>query len=278
MGAIVWLASYPKSGNTWVRSFLANLIAGTEEPVDINSLGRFCISASSRKWFQRIAPGNADLDRPEVVARLRPKMQAALSGLASGTVLVKTHNCLGDVFGIPLHNMQVTKGAIYIVRNPLDVSVSLASHYGRSIDWVIDFMSKPAAGTRQTSEMVTEVYNSWSNHVQSWTSRPNPHLHVVRYEDMLDRPDSCFTAVARFSGLKRTEDQIERAIKNSSFETLHRQEQLGGFNEKPDSAKMFFREGKPDQWRNVLTQAQVERIVLDHRKQMARFNYVPQDF
>jgi hypothetical protein len=115
---------------------------------------------------------------------------------------------------------------------------------------------------------------SWSRHVASWVDLPPFPVHVVRYEDMQNNPQETFSAIARFSGLPYDADRINRAIKNSSFEVLQRQEHKHGFRERPATAASFFRKGKASAWRNNLDDTQVARIIQDHDEIMKRFNYL----
>lgn len=278
MGALIWLASYPKSGNTWVRSFLHNLLRNTEQPADINSLNQFCLGSSSRRWFEQVSPVPLEQLKPEALARLRPAAQAKMTAVSPDSIFVKSHNHLGAWFGVPLHNMQVTAGAIYILRNPLDVVPSFAGHLGMSIDDTIRFMSTDGAGTKLTAKHVPEVYDSWSAHVASWTGAKSGQLFVVRYEDLMESPEEFFGSMARFLGLNPDSERLERAIRNSSFDVLRSQESEHGFKEKPAHAASFFREGRAGQWRERLSEEQILRILSDHGEQMERFGYVPEGY
>ena len=278
MGALIWLASYPKSGNTWMRSFLHNLFRNTAAPVSINDLDDFCLGESAAAWYAPRAPRPlAELELEEI-ARLRPIVHRDFTRAFPDSVFVKTHNYLGEFFGVPLHNMDVTAGGIYVLRNPLDVAISISHHFGETIDEAIAHLANEGAGTPVTDTHVPEVHRSWSTHVASWTAVPNPQLLVLRYEDLLLKPRKHFKKVAQFLGLKPSPERLERAIRNSSFKALKAQEQKAGFKERSDKAAAFFREGRAEQWRDVLTPDQVRRIIADHHVQMARFGYIPSDY
>ena len=278
MGSLIWLASYPKSGNTWVRSFLHNLLLGTEDPADINSLDTFCRGVSARAWFEQASDVPLEKLTPEGLARLRPAAQTKIMMSSRDSIFVKTHNFLGDWLGVPLHNMQITAGAIYILRNPLDVVLSLAPHFDLTLDQAIEFMGTPNARTKLSAQYVPEIYGSWSQNVESWTVQRNPQLFVVRYEDIVKDTERKFGEMARFLGLRPSDERLERAIKNSSFEILQSQERSRGFREKPEKAEVFFRKGTPEQWRAELSDDQVRRIISVHRQQMERFGYIPEDY
>lgn len=278
MGALIWLASYPKSGNTWMRTFLHNLFRDARQPVDINELDDFTLGVSMGAWYRRYFTKPLDEVTDEEAAKVRMQVQRDFTSAFPDSVFVKTHHFLGEKDGVPLHNMDVTAGAIYIVRNPLDVVLSMEPHFGISLDEAIAVLADEGASTKPDKGHVPEYYASWSTNVKSWTQAPNPQLLVLRYEDMLDKPRKSFKRVADFLGLKPTSDRLERAIKFSSFKVLKTLEEKRGFKERPKESKAFFREGKRDQWRAKLTEAQVRRIIADHHEQMARFGYIPEDY
>jgi hypothetical protein len=279
MGAIIWLASYPKSGNTWMRSFLHNLLMNAKEPVPIDQLTHFCLGESAAGPYAALARKPYDTLTLEEIARLRPKAHRELTKASSDSVFVKTHNYLGTWFDQPLHNMDVTAGGIYILRNPLDVVLSAQNHFNLTLEESIERMATIGAGTSLGDGHVPEIHSSWSHHVESWTAQPNPQLLVLRYEDLLNDPQTYFGRTVQFLGLKPPQERLDRAIRFSSFKVLKEQEEKGGFSERPKNAKAsFFREGRAEQWREVLTPDQVRRIISDHRAQMQRFNYIPADY
>lgn len=275
MGKIMWLASYPKSGNTWVRAFLHNLFRKPNEPYDINRLTDFTLSDCQMRWFQLFDPRPGPQISKEEIAALRPRVQEAMTRASRDTVFVKTHNALVLDRGTPMITMELTAGAIYIVRNPLDLVVSHAHHYGLTIAESIKAINTPGLQGLNEEIHCYEWHGSWSENVKSWTQAPNPGLHVVRYEDMLGTPHRTFGGIVDFLGLKAPRERIERAIRLSSFRVLQEQEKRHGFIERSKSGAMFFREGRKDQWRKRLTTAQVDALASVHHEQMARFGYWP---
>lgn len=277
MGAIIWLASYPKSGNTWMRVFLHNLLRNPAEPAPINSINQFCLGEDSASLYNNFDPRPlSTLTAAEVMA-LRPKVHELLTTAFPDSVFVKTHNLLGEAEGQPLINLKCTAGAIYLVRNPLDVAISYAHHFGVGIDDSIEQLNYAGAGTPTTDLVARQYYGSWSMHVSSWTEVPFPTRHVVRYEDMIDDPLDTFAGVAKFLGLEPPIERLQRAIANSSFEQLQSQENDRGFVERSQYSR-FFRSGRTGQWRSELTEDQIRQVVSDHRTQMQRFGYVPEGF
>ena len=274
MAGIIWLASYPKSGNTWVRAFLHNLLRKTPRPYDINRLDDLVASGTSRGWYDATyGEPTLGLD-DEAVLRLTPQVHTRIARRSSDDVFVKTHSRMGQLNGIDLTAGLLTAGAIYIIRNPLDVGVSAADHFGVSIDRMIDLMAEPDFRTAADAAHVSEYVGDWSSHVESWAGVPHRRLLVLRYEDLLLAPQREFGRLCTFLGLRPSNERLDHAIEASSFRALQSQEVASGFKERPPHAKAFFRQGKADAWRDVLTSEQTERFCRRAAKTMRRFGYL----
>ena len=270
-----WLASYPKSGSTWLRAFLNNYIRDLQTPYHINSPLDISTGESGAALYQPFDSRPASQYTIADVQRLRPQIHRRLADTHNGLFFVKTHNALLTVEGVSLVTPEVTAGAIYLVRDPRDVAISYAHHLGRSIDETIAFMANIDAATGGTNEKVYERLSSWSAHVHFWTRNPNPRLLILRYEDMLRTPEKSFGDVIRFLGQPPSPSRLARAIDFSSFETLRSQEHDHGFAEQPaESTAAFFREGISGQWRTALLAEQAARIANDHGPIMKKFGYL----
>ena len=275
MGKLVWIASYPKSGNTWVRAFLHNYIRQSDQPYDINKLTDLTASDVNAPRYQRYDPRPPSQYSLADVQRIRPKVHRDLMALDSTLVFVKTHNARMNVQNVPLITPEVTAGAVYVVRDPRDVVVSYAAHLGRSIDEVIALMANPEGATGGTDAAIYELLSTWSAHVESWTKIPDPRVHVMRYEAMIANPAACFAPLVTWLAKPPPADRLARAIAFSSFDELRKQEQTQGFRERvPQATAPFFGQGRPGHWRDVLSPAQAARIVRDHGPMMQRLGYL----
>lgn len=280
MGNIIWLAAYPKSGNTWLRAFIYNLIEKPAYPGRIAELPKYFESESDPRWYMPFLGGKMpqDCSSEEIMALKSVVHREIAASRPRGSIFTKTHNRFGNFNDHPLHEISVTAGAIYIVRNPLDVVLSTADHFGVSTDEAIDFMANTETGTPSNMENVASFLGSWSSHVASWTNQEHKGIVVVRYEDMLDKPMKAFGQVAKLLGRGKDKSGLKRAIRFSSFSELRKQEIRDGFVERSQESKSFFRKGQKNQWVDELHAEQVAKIVEQHREQMDRFNYIPPRF
>lgn len=280
MGNILWLASYPKSGNTWVRAFLANLIADRADPLAPNALQSYADDEALPERFSELAGRPSDQLGFEEIAGLRPRVHALIAQRAQGTRLVKSHNMTGSMDGHPLYNWQVTAGAIHVVRNPLDVAVSMTHHFGLNAEDAIERLGNDNTATANDEMFVAQMLGSWSRHVAGWAEiaeRLGSKVLVLRYEDLLEKPAKHFARAAKLMGIQ-DKARIDRAVRHAGFQTLSMLEKREGFVEAVNGKSRFFRAGRANQWREALSRGQVARVVHDHREQMAKFKYLPAGF
>lgn len=275
---IIWLASYPKSGNTWFRVFLTNLLQNTDKPADINVLEKTPIASARSIFDAEMGFEASDLTADEI-DRLRPELYTHLAENAEEQLFMKIHDAYTDVTDhLPLIPQAATDSALYFIRNPLDVAVSFAHHSGVDYDKSVARMADPSFAFCSKSDRLHDQLRqrllSWSNHALSWVDCAPFPVCVLHYEDMKLKPLETFSRAARFARLKRTPEQILKALEFSSFEKVQEQENAEGFKEKSPSSNTFFREGKIGSWRGELTEEQVRQIVRDHRNVMRRFGYL----
>jgi aryl sulfotransferase len=274
---VVWLASYPKSGNTWLRILIANYFSGLDLPAGINSSLLPAPEFRSRAAFDDLTLLESGMLTGDEVESLLPPVYADLTARLHETAFCKIHDayvCNAD--GVPLHS--ACRAVVYILRDPRDVAVSLAHHLGATVDAAIAGMNSSHAALAQTHRrqhpQLRQRLLDWSGHVRSWCEQRDAPVHLVRYEDMKRDTASVFAGILEFAGLSATPSAIRRAVQFSSFSELQRQERSQGFREKlAQSNGPFFRQGEAGAWRNSLTAAQAASIVAAHGATMSRFGY-----
>lgn len=277
-GRLFWLASYPKSGNTWFRAFLRNLDHGSDSPASINDLGATSLAAS-RAWMDEALGFDTGNLHPAEIERLRPAIYRFASHLSRSYAYRKIHDACHRVEGGRwIVDAEATAGALYLIRNPLDVAISYAHHADHSIDEAIAAMADPGHCLARNDgqglkPQVEQRLLTWSGHVLSWVDNPDIPIHLLRYEDMQTIGAQAFAAAARFLRLDAGAGAIERAIAFSSFDTLKAQEEREPFRERAQRSAGFFRKGAIGDWQTILSGAQIDRILDAHGLVMQRFGY-----
>lgn len=278
---IYWLASYPKSGNTWFRIVLANLIKKQEDPLNLNQIHTGMI-ASARGWMDdALGYSSADLTHDEL-DQLRPQVYRWYSEHIDAPGYHKIHDAYTYTDKqTPLIPIEGCLGALYFVRNPLDVAISFANHSSCSIDEAIKMMrNEQFAFCKSRRHQVSQLRQwllSWSLHVNSWINAKAINLLVIRYEDMKSKPFETFTNALNFLQIHPTEAALNTALTNAHIDKLQQQEAESGFCEKPLKVTQFFRKGIVGDWKNTLTEEQVAQIISDHGPTMRAFGYLSAD-
>ena len=278
MKNIVWLASYPKSGNTWFRIFLSNLLH-PETEIDINAIKTDGI-ASSRELFNASTHiESSDLTIDEI-DNLRPDVYKNLSDSSQNVQYIKAHDAFtrtpnGKQYLFPA---DASLAALYFVRNPLDVAVSYAHHSVKNYDDIIIDLSDSEhamcnSRNRLTNQLRQKLF-TWSDHVESWINQSEIPVLMLRYEDMKEKPLETFRKAANFIGFKRNDEDILCALKRSSFDILKQQEENTGFREKFQRSERFFRKGQIGDYRIELSAEQIEKIVKEHKTVMMELGYM----
>jgi len=274
---ILWLASYPKSGNTWFRAFITALLNDGE--VEINKLGTDGIF-SARKIFDNCADiDSCDLYDAEVKLMIADVFRD-LANKEKRMDIIKVHDAFeADMDGKNIIPEDVTHCAIYFIRNPLDIAGSFANHMHSGIQAAVDKINdtssslSPQTGNLNINRQFRQYLSDWSSHVNSWTLRPSFPVCVVRYEDMLENTFETFQKILAFIGWAYTPGQILKAMAASSFDALSRQEAEKGFNEKAPKSPKFFRSGTKGNWEFELTLGQIKEITAMHGKIMNKYGY-----
>lgn len=291
-----WLTSYPKSGNTWFRMVVANLLAADDEPVDINMLPERAAIASAREPFDNVLLIDSELLTHAETDRMRPMLHRFLAAeteqdfadpqhrreeadrIDPDSPLVKTHDAYTRTDrGEPLlGGAEAALGAILIVRDPRDVAPSLANHLAIDIDAAIAFMADAGSSfcgsLHFAPNQLRQQLLGWSAWQASWLEQTDLPVHRMRYEDMKADPVASLAAALAFAGQRVESAALARAIDLARFDRLQAREAQSGFREGP-VGRQFFRRGESGGWRRELTADQAARIERDHGAIMARLGY-----
>lgn len=273
MKTLVWLASYPKSGNTWLRILLSHYLAGDEQAIDINQLS--IPNAADTTIFEQhgllcpteLTPQEGDMARLALYRCL---------GLQGTTQWLKIHDAFRRISsGEWLCPPEVSRWAVYLVRHPADVAISFGYHFGMATPDVVEFMSRSDATIGRKSRLqFAQVLQSWSQHVESWRGQTDIPVVLMRYEDLLLDPVGGFATLVAAIGLPVDHDRIRAAVEATRFDRLQAFEAATGFKERaPRATAPFFRSGRAGQWREQLSAPLRARLAASHSETMADLGY-----
>ena len=277
---IIWVASYPKSGNTWVRSFLISLLSGKD--LDINNLS-LIPQYPKEEHFKEITNDVNDIIE---VSKKWIKSQEIINK-DKQIKFFKTHNMLCNIGENYFTNERNTLGSIYIVRDPRNVVTSLKNHYQfEDYNDAINFMfdEKKYLGSKYNKEenSVPTLIGSWKSNYNSWKIL-NKNLLIIKYENLINNEFSEFKKISSYIenmlGKKFKESEVKSAINNSSFSNLKKMENKDGFVESPINKKTgdkqtFFNLGPKNKWKNLLEKKLVEQIESEFSVEMKELNYI----
>ena len=280
-----YLASYPKSGNTWCRVFITELkrLSKKEEDrkeLDLNRDVETGAIASSRHWLDdQLGINTCDLNYAELDP-LRGKAGQTANLFAEGERFHKVHDAFlsPDSKGRPVVCNSGCKGVVYIMRHPEDVAVSL-SHFmswdlPRCVNFLLDPSASLVAGEGHGGHQVRQFMGRWDQHVKSWVDQTEIPSLVIRYEDMLNNGQDTFLKLAEFLDLSSEIDLVNQALTNTSIDRLRKlEDDVGGFDEKPDGCERFFRSGKSGEGAEKLSIEQRRRLYKNLKAIMDRFSY-----
>ena len=275
---IIWLASYPKSGNTWVRLFLDNLFSSANKfNINNNIVGQFPL----RKHFKDL---NIDVNNLDDFAMNCNAAQLKIN-LDKKIKIFKTHNAMwnwknGKKF---FTNETNTLGVIYIVRDPRNIITSVLNYFHKkSYKNALEFMreNKVLGGGEEDHGLPT-IIASWSNHYNSWKKFKKNYL-LVKYEDLLKEPNKEFLKITNYlnqiGNFKFDNDKILKAVENCNFNNLSKQEDALGFagNSKTNKKlkQKFFNLGPKNKWENILEPGIKNEIEFSFKEEMIKLGYL----
>ena len=289
-----YLASYPKSGNTWCRVFITELrrLAGLdsteataaaereEQELRLNRDLATGSIVSSRHWLDdQLGIESSDLSWAELdKVRGRAGNQQAL--YAESLRYHKVHDAFisPDSAGCPVVPVNGCRGAVVVIRHPADVAVSLSHFFSWPLERCVDFLLDEQAGLCSSSKhggpQVRQFTGTWANHVHSWVDQQQIPVLLLRYEDLLNEAQAQFSRLACFLDLPAEPELIAEAVVKSNFETLRaKEEREGGFHERPNGCERFFRNGRSGEGRLTLTSDQFARLTGAFAVSLKHFGY-----
>jgi len=282
---ITWLASYPKSGNTWIRSFISALLYTDEGQNDFSNLKKIR-QFPGRSQFKDFVE---DLQNPEQIYRKWTVVQNFLN-LDKKNKFLKTHqiNCIIGKYKFT--DDENTIGTIHVVRDPRNVLLSIKNHFSfDNQNEALEFISKEKhwIGIEKRKDdkirdnMIPTLISSWNIHYQTWKNKTKNYL-LIKYEDLQESPEKEFKKIVNFieklTNNKFDERKINKAIETTSFEYMQNLEDNGYFSENArdhsENKVKFFNLGPKNDWKKLLNNEIIEKLNLKFNKEMKELKYL----
>ena len=271
----IFLASYPKSGNTWLRAIITNALI-KKKKFSLNELKKILLLSSKQNFknfkdikYSEDGDINFDWMSENII-----NCQKYLNETSTHFNIYKTHSVRHHKFT----NETVNMGFIYIVRDPRDIVISLSHFAGGNLDRTINEMlySKKLMAT---SNGAKELLSTWNLHARSWLEYNNVSRLIIRYEDLINETEENILQIFDFLN-KITQNKlfpnkidIKKIINETSINNLKKEEELFGFKEASKYSR-FFRSGRTEQWKDILSLYQIKLIEKELYPMMKQFNYL----
>ena len=285
---IIWIASYPKSGNTWVRAFITSLLFKKEKGTSFKDLININIYPR-RVLLKNYTDNFNDIEEISKYWLLTQKDVNKDNKVR----FLKTHHATCKIKGNNFTNTKNTLGRIYIVRDPRNVITSLKHHYSlKSIEDAFNFISDKSKliGNQETDKQITArtdnkvctFISSWGHHYNSWKIDWGNNL-LIKYENLIQDPEEEFGKIKLYlEGMMKSkidEKKFKQAINENSFEKLKNLEKKKGFGESAYdySAKKelsFFNLGPNNNWEKLLDSKITKKIEEEFSKEMLELGYL----
>ena len=275
---IIWIASYPKSGNTYIRSFLSAYYFSTDGEFNFELLKN--IKQFPDKYF-------FDRKIPNIESAIKNYLPAQKKISENGKVkFLKTHSLLGLYKGHPFTIPEYTLGAIYIVRDPRNLLTSLMNHYSLSEQEALEFIMDNNRDIHDDDKDFSSYayLGDWGKHYESWSKTNKYRKLIINYEDLKNNKYNIFRDVIIFVNtlLNRTErvdiKKLEKAIETTNFNVLKKKEKDEGFIESvkdiEGNKKTFFNKGFYNNWRKNKNKGSIKIIEQKFKKEMGELGYL----
>jgi len=281
---IIWIASYPKSGNTWVRSLLSSYLY-TDDGIFNFDLLRKIDQFPTKPYFEYFLKDFTDIKK---ISEYWIAAQERIRLFNEETIFLKTHSALCTLENNSFTNRNNTKAAIYVVRDPRNLITSFAHHYSLNINQAFDFINNKNRMLLnneygQGDFGIATVLGNWSEHYKSWKNIKFSPILIVKYEDLIKDTKNTFISILNFLStlmdIKIDEKKIINTVDSCSFEKLAEKEKTEGFVESVSSKKNlkklhFFYLGKKNDWKDFLDGKIENKVKNQFKQEMNELGYI----
>ena len=285
---IIWLASYPKSGNTWLRFFIISLLLKENNEVSLKHLEGIK-QFPTNYHYKNFNISKSNLGNLNEISKHWIDAQKVINS-DNKIRFFKTHNALIKLDNNIFTNEENTLGTIHIIRDPRNVLTSVNNHFHHnSLEESKEFIFDERKGIFNKSKIeqdniftLPQVIGSWRTHYNSWKLIKKNYL-LVKYEDLIEKPELEFKRIAGYLEplvkLKFTDEDVARAIELSSFDRLKKIEEKEGFvesvkNIETGKKEIFFNLGPNNDWKKNLDKNITKEINEKFAIEMGELGYL----
>ena len=288
---IIWLASYPKSGNTWLRAILHQIIVkkNNNHETWLSNLHKLVDTYPKTEHFQNLNSvliKESDFQNKNEIVKNWDKSQKKLNS-DKKLRLLKTHNMLCSI-NIDQHNHSFTNedntlGVIHVVRDPRNVITSLKNHFFlQTYNEALELITNASRWSGIENSQIPHFISSWEHHFESWALFPKNYI-LFKYEDILNNPEKqirrLIEYLQKFIKIDCDKETINRIINDTNFENLKNLEKKGNFLENAINIKTkdkanFFNLGPKNDYIKLLDKNIQHEIEKKFEKTMKKLNYL----
>lgn len=278
---IVWLASYPKSGNTLLRSLISSYFFTKDGIFNFETLKNIP-QFPSYYFFKDLG---IDTSNEMEVIKNYINSQNQINEKKTKTIhFLKTHSSFFKINNFNFTNAENTLGAIYVVRDPRDVVISFANHMHLSTDEATKRLIFESGLSNEKYNIKTYV-GSWGFNYSSWKKIENEKLLLIKFEDLIHKKNETIKKILSFlesitnSHFETHEEKIKNIINSTSFNKMQEIEEKQGFFEastdkKTGKIKKFFKKGIDGNWKKNLDLKNKNLIEDKFKKEMKELGYL----
>ena len=278
---IIWLASFPKSGNTWLRSIISSLIY-SDDGIFNFELNKKIKQFPSIPFFQDLTQ---DYNNIHEIKKLWILAQDRLN-LDNKLKFLKTHHINCTIDGYSFTNKENTAATIYIVRDPRNLVNSISNHFSKNQTEAKEFLFRSnILGASKNDILPSDVatlLGSWKDHFHFWTKK-NDKLLLIKYEDIVVNPENELKKIikflSKFTKVETNNTKEANIINSTTFETFRKMEQNGEFTENvfdkiSNKQIKFFNQGPNNKWQDCLKDEIKSEIETKLNTEMKELGYL----
>ena len=278
---IVWIASYPKSGNTWIRALLSAYLYSNDGVFDFKLLNNMPQFPTRQDVLEFTNNFQSQVETSKYWIKAQKKINSDKK-----IHFLKTHSSMCTLEGNSFTDKENTIACIYVVRDPRNVITSLANHYEFSTDEAFEFLTnerKIIFDTEYQDYGDIQFIGDWANHYKSWKNLKIASVKIIKYEDFIENNENTFidllNFLKKFMTININKKKLKNVITSTDFSILQSKEKKFGFEESILSKKnknkiKFFNLGRDNNWKNFLDINTEKKIVKTFTEEMKELNYI----